>query len=402
MPEKTQEEIFAEKLKGMITESEGKMTEAIKTAVKEFSDGNAEKMAEIMEIAKKQGEEIAAIKANAKATTEVKSIKEGLSIALKARFAECKSVEEIKTSLKENPLVIEVKTAGAITISGNATGTVQTRGAVVWDVAPKQIPFIREFATVSTTSNAILPVMSKSNEDGDAAWTAEGGLKPLRDFDLVVTENTAKKVAEIATFSNEIMQDVDMFLEMLQLDLIEQLNLKEENGILFGTGASNDPTGVADTASAFTLTSISTTDPNNLDAIRAAVAQIVSVNHYPDVAFVNPIDAANMDLAKTDDGAYILPPFTTAEGLKISGVRVIEKNQIPQGYVLVGNFKKVEIYDYQPLTIELGYTGDDWKYNRITARAEKRLHAFVKTNNQNAFVYDTFANIKSAITAPVA
>ena len=392
-------EELAIQIKGMVTESEGKMSAALETRVKELSEGNEAKMAEIMEIAKKQGEEITAMKANARPATEIKSVKEGLSIALKARFAECKSVDEIKASLKENPLVIEVKTAGSILISGNTTGVVQTRGAVVWDVAPKQIPFIREFATVSTTSNAILPVMSKTNEDGDAAWTAENGLKPLRDFDLVVTENTAKKVAEIATFSNEIMQDVDMFLEMLQLDLIEQLNLKEENGILFGTGSSNDPTGVADTASAFTLTSISTTDPNNLDAIRAAVAQIVSLNHYPDVAFVNPIDAANMDLAKTSDGAYVLPPFTTAEGMKISGVRIVEKNQIPQGSVLVGNFKKVEIYDYQPLTIELGYTGDDWKYNRITARAEKRLHAFVKTNNRNAFVYDTFANIKSAITA---
>ena len=392
-------EELAIQIKGMVTESEGKMSAALEAKLKELSEGNEAKVAEIMEIAKKQGEEITAMKANAKPATEIKSVKGGLSIALKARFAECKSVDEIKASLKENPLVIEVKSAGTILISGNATGTVQTRGAVVWDVAPKQIPFIREFATVSTTSNAILPVMSKTNEDGDAAWTGENGLKPLRDFDLVVTENTAKKVAEIATFSNEIMQDVDMFLEMLQLDLIEQLNLKEENGILFGTGNSNDPTGVADTASAFTLTSIGTTDPNNLDAIRAAVAQIVSLNHYPDVAFVNPIDAANMDLTKTNDGAYTLPPFTTAEGLKISGVRVIEKNQIPQGYVLVGNFKKVEIYDYQPLTIELGYTGDDWKYNRITARAEKRLHAFVKTNNQNAFVYDTFANIKSAITA---
>ena len=135
-----------------------------------------------------------------------------------------------------------------------------------------------------------------------------------------------------------------------------------------------------------------------MDAIRAAVAQIVTLNHQPDVCFINPIDAANMDLAKTTDGMYILPPFTTAEGLKISGVRIIEKNQIPAGSLLVGQFSKAEIYDYIPLTIELGYTGDDFKYNRITCRAEKRIHAFVKTNNQNAFVFDTFANIKSAIT----
>jgi len=395
--EKTPEEIMAEKLKGLVTESEGKMTATLEAKLKELSEGNEAKFAEMLEAAKAQGEELRKLK-EAKTTQNYETIKEALAVALKAKFNGM-TVDQIKDSIKNEKLTIEVKTAGAMTISGNATGTVQRRGAVVWDVAPKKIPFIREFATVSTTSNAILPVMSKANEDGDAAWTGEGGLKPLRDFDLVVVEHSAKKIAEIATFSNEIMQDVDMFLEMLQLDLIEQINLVEENGILFGVNGGTDPNGITKTASAFTLTSIETTDPNDMDAIRAAVAQIVSLNHTPDVAFVNPIDAANMDMVKTNDGAYILPPFTTAEGLRISGVRVIEKNQIPQGYILVGQFSKAEIYDYIPLTIELGYTGDDWKYNRITARAEKRIHAFVKTNNQNAFVYDTIANIKAAITA---
>lgn len=391
-------EEFGIEMKSMLKDSEGKMTEAIEAKVKAFSEANDVKFNELVESVKAQGEELRKMRENEKTGEKFECLKDAISKQLKDRFAG-KSLDEIKNSLKNEKLTIEVKAAGNMTIAGNATGTVQRRGAVVWDIAPKRTPFIRDFATVSTTSNAILPIMSKVNEDGDAGWTGEGAVKPLRDFDLVVAEKSAKKVSEVATFSNEIMQDVDMFLEMLTIDLIEQVNLKEEDGILFGTGSGNDPVGVTTVASAYVLTSIETTDPNDMDAIRAAYAQVVSLNHTPTAVFVNPIDAANMDLVKTSEGMYVLPPFTTAEGMVIKGVQVVEKNQIPVGYFLIGDMRKVMIFDYIAMTIELGYNGEDWKYNRITARCEKRLHAYVSSNNENAFVYEAFSTVKSAITA---
>ncbi|MEY4931157.1 MAG: hypothetical protein RI909_1881, partial [Bacteroidota bacterium] len=40
---------------------------------------------------------------------------------------------------------------------------------------------------------------------------------------------------------------------------------------------------------------------------------------------------------------------------------------------------------------------DDFTKNLVTAVAEMRLHSFHSANDEEAFVYDSFADIKSAI-----
>jgi hypothetical protein len=144
---------------------------------------------------------------------------------------------------------------------------------------------------------------------------------------------------------------------------------------------------------------LSTSNPNNFDAIRAAVAQLRSLFFYGNVvAFVNPVDAATMELTKAQDsGVYMLPPFTSSDGTRIAGVRIVEDANIPVGQLLVADLSKFKVLIYKDFRVAWGWENDDFSKNLVTVIGEMRIHSFHSANHAGAFLYDSFADIKAAI-----
>jgi hypothetical protein len=93
----------------------------------------------------------------------------------------------------------------------------------------------------------------------------------------------------------------------------------------------------------------------------------------------------------------VLPPFTTADGRKIGRMAIVEADEIPVGYVLVGDMKRFHVRNYKGPRIEIGYGTDDFEHNLRTIIVEQRLHVYVNSIYTGAFVYDSFATIKAAI-----
>jgi HK97 family phage major capsid protein len=117
------------------------------------------------------------------------------------------------------------------------------------------------------------------------------------------------------------------------------------------------------------------------------------------VAFVNPIDAANMDLSKSaDDGHYLLPPFVSQNGMLVSGVPVVVDNNIAVGNLLIGDMTKYKISMLEGFTIRWGLDSDDFSKNLITVIGEMRFHQYFSANHTGAFIYDAFSDIVAAIT----
>ncbi len=136
-------------------------------------------------------------------------------------------------------------------------------------------------------------------------------------------------------------------------------------------------------------------DPNRIDALIAANTQLKSLNFAGNFVVLNPIDADLMKLAKDDSGAYLLPTDRQA----LAGYTVVESNDIPVGYFLLGDSTKTTIKDYQSLQIAMNYSGTGFADGVVTIRGTKRVLAYTKTQNQPAFIYDSFANVIAAITA---
>jgi hypothetical protein len=49
-------------------------------------------------------------------------------------------------------------------------------------------------------------------------------------------------------------------------------------------------------------------------------------------------------------------------------------------------------------TVKIGWINDDFIKNQFCIVGESRFHAFVKKLDEQAFIYDTIATIKTAIT----
>lgn len=386
--------------KGYITES--KMTEAIAKAIADSKINLADdpEFKRLNEILTKQGLELVAMKEGNGGPERLKSLEE----QIKEQLGEHKSVYEAMEANK-GKLTLTVK----LPINPMATGTIVSPASAYipqptiepgYDRKPLTARFIRMFANVASIATPLAVWAERFNEDGDAGWTAEGYTKPLISFQIRTKDAKAKKVTARAKFTTETLQDIPGFMAELRGDLLDEIEIREEDGILNGVDGGNDPNGVIPQASAYTLVGVFTENANNFDAVKACITQLKTLNFIPNILFTNPVDKANMELSKGTDGHYLLPPFSTADGTVISGVKVVESNTITAGNFLLGDFSKLNIRDYVELTITLGWENDDFSKNLISVVAEKRIIVYIKTHQLPAFIYESFDTVKAAIEIP--
>jgi len=115
-------------------------------------------------------------------------------------------------------------------------------------------------------------------------------------------------------------------------------------------------------------------------------------------AFINPADGAAMDMPKSSEGIYLLPPFMSANGTVVKGVKVYESNLVTAGDLLVGDFSKDALFMKRGIEIKIFEQNEnDALYDRKTITASLRAVNRIKQPDYNAFVYDSFADIISAI-----
>lgn len=241
--------------------------------------------------------------------------------------------------------------------------------------------------------------VNKTNKLGNAEFIGEGVLKPLASFELETETSVPKKVAERMKASTELLYDLEGMESFIRDEIRYEVMIAANTAVLTGVASATSPAGVTTVASAYNLTTISTPNPNNYDAILAAATQIRSLNFTGTLeAYMNPIDIANMKLTKaTDSGVYMIPPFTTTTGMVINGIEVIEDNNIAVGSLLIGDMTKYRILMHQDFFIKFGWEDDDFSKNLVTVIGEMRFHQYTSSNWSGAWVYDTFANIKAAL-----
>lgn len=243
--------------------------------------------------------------------------------------------------------------------------------------------------------------INMTNPQGAAAFIGPGVAKPGISFEIVAETSNAKKIADSAKAVTELLQDIDGMTTFIEQELRAQVMLKVNSTLMTGVSSSTVPAGIQTLSTTYTTTTIKTTNPTFVDALRAVVGQMRSGKLTGEIdIFINSIDAANMDIAKAvDSGVYLLPPFVTSSGMRIAGARIHEDPNVPVGYFQAAFMKYYRILIYKDFTISWGWENDDFTKNLVTAVGEMRLHQFFNSIYTGAFVYDTFDNVVTAITA---
>jgi len=356
----------------------------------------------------KQGEEITKLKQQLSAKVD-----EPLSVrAQVAKWNETNkdAIAKIKSGQKADLTTLEIRAADSpmtpTTVFGGGSGSVSLGAAALilngapvidllrvqptlWDLLPKGRTNLETFPWV----NKKVPANS-----GAADFLAPGSAKPKVSFTLEAEKSNAKKPAVSMKVATELLDDIDGMTSYIEAELIYQLKT-HINSILMGNAAASatDPAGIRSFAVAYTLTGIETQNPNNWDCARAVIAQMrAAFIDGPILILMNPVDTANMDMAKAVSAGQYL-------GLNlrpIPGGYIVEDYNVTAGNIMAIALDALKTLMYKDVRIAYGWENDDFTKNLVTAICEARFHQFHSDNHANAFVYEQLADIKSAIAIP--
>jgi hypothetical protein len=319
-------------------------------------------------------------------------------------------IKEINTS-KSGVIELQLKAVANLTTGSgvntsppNITGTQQ---AQMGNINLRDLGVIGLTSMFQTDLGAY-PYTESTPKDGDYTFLAEGGTKPQIDF--VWETNYAKPVKTAAwiRLTDESIKDVRGLQNVANDYLFKKHNLKKSKGILFGDGISPNPKGATTYGRVFAAgdMALAVANPNFLDVMNACVTDIATTHNYEDempylanLVMINPIDFyLNLTSAKDGDGKPLYPTASLFSQVNIGGITVIPEESIPSGKIFVADMSKYNTTDYVGYTVKIGFVNDDFIKNQFVILGESRFHAFVKKLDEQAFIYDDIATIKTAIT----
>lgn len=353
-----------------------------------------------------------AIRKSENGQVEIKSIEQQVEDQLKDFITVGKNGEravDLRTACKQAPgfkksltVVIDKKAVTPVTSTGVAPHYNSTVDNDL-SVEPRAQTVIRRFANVASISTRSLTYAEFDPGEEEAEWVPEGGLKPMMSGTLSEVTINAGKVALGTKVTEETLSDLPQLVAEVRAEIINRIGLKEEEGILNGTGSGGQIKGIVADIPTFSLTNLKVEKANTYDVIVGMYTQVVSMSNMayrPNLVLMHPLDYAQMQLTKDLNGQY-LRPFRIGDEL-IQGLRVETSTAIAQGDIWIGDFNYLNIRDVWVLTITLGWENDDFTKNMVTILGEKRLIVYIKKQYKTAFVKDKIATVVEAITPATA
>jgi len=324
-----------------------------------------------------------------------------------------KRVDMIKQALEQNKIAdlkkgesrtFEIKAiTGASMVAGDDLVALPFREVEI-DKAARNMPFVQNLIPWGSTSSSTIDWLEQTTKTDSSATRAENDV--IAEGNLGYTEKSVKVkgLAEMIKVTEESLRDYSFLASEINTELMNDLNLLLSDQLLSGTGLTTNIEGLLEKAQAFAAGDFANAvhNANYLDVIRAAVNQIVVAGKgkfSPNYCLVHPTDLAKMNMTKDTTGQYVLPGWTTDNGIRISGVQIVANTGMTSGDYLIGDFTRAKGFVRDSLEIKTGWEGDDFKYNRVTVRATMRVALRVKAQDELAFVTGDFETDLATIEA---
>jgi hypothetical protein len=325
------------------------------------------------------------------------------------------NAEEIKTMKNAGHGLIEmtVKVVGDIT-TGSATnpdGIPELAGVQM--AAPTNVnlraSIVDALVNKFNTNQSVYAYTESTPKDGDFGFIAEGTAKSQVDFKVETRYAEPCKVAGYEILTEESVQDIPNLQSIATNFLRAKHDLKRQNGILFGTGVAPECKGATVYGRTFVAGGMANcvSDTNFMDVVNACITDIYTTQNYQDempymanIVMINPIDFfCDLVSAKDLNGLPLYPTASLFNRVTIGGVTIVPFQDIPAGKIFVADMSKYNVTNYIGYTVRIGWINDQFITNKFTMVGESRFHAFVKKLDEQAFIYDDIATIKTAITA---
>lgn len=324
-----------------------------------------------------------------------------------------KNMDKIKEIQKAGSGVIEITLKAPSNITTQSGSVAPVPNTVGTNLAPLTSVNLREIGILPYTTNlntsvASYPYTEAKPKDGNYEFVAEGGVKPQVDLTWETNFANPKKTAAWMRLTMESVQDV-VGLESIARDFLQKKhNLKKSKGILFGTGIGEEPKGATTYGRLFSAgpLALAVENPNFMDVVNASITDIATTHNFEDeipyianFVAINPNDFfIQLVSAKDSDGKPLYPTATLFNMVNIGAVTIWADESIPVGKIFTADMSKYNTTNYTGYNIKIGWINDDFIKNQFVILGESRFHAFVKKLDEQAFIYDNIATIKTAIT----
>lgn len=244
---------------------------------------------------------------------------------------------------------------------------------------PQRRMTIRDLLTPGRTSSNSIQYVKETGFTNNAATVTEtaGTAKAQSEikFDLASTNVTT--IAHWVLATKQILDDVPQLQSFIDGRLRYGLAYAEEGQLLNGGGTGTDLNGIYTQATAYSQPIVPSAAGNltKIDVLRLAILQATLAELPATGIVLHPSDWADIELTKTDDGAYL---FANPQGNvepRLWGLPVVPTQAMTVDKFLVGAFQLgAQIFDREDANVAISTEdSDNFRKNLVTIRAEERL-----------------------------
>lgn len=308
------------------------------------------------------------------------------------------SISKTAFYIQKDPAALTGATSLGATTPANAFAV--NNNQMIVPLARRQ-RHVREVIGMSPTDEAVFPFLRETAKEGAVdVQNPEGAAKAQIEYKSELVFATESTIAAFQLIGRQTLSNVRGLSSFIQLHMVKDLLLKEDQQLLFGTGANGQVQGFfgsgAQGMSGFNLTTL---NANIYDVIAACASKLAALDYTANFAMLNPVDYWNMVIEKDKDERYQNNVIfdSAASTLFVFGIPTVASTAIPAGNLGVGDSNYVMPMQREGISLRFSEEdSDNFQKNLVTARVEERILQPVL--RPNAFVYGSIATAKAAIS----
>lgn len=376
-----------------------KLQESI-DALKSNEDLNA-----VKSLATKLEGEIEALKE--KANEPVKSEPKNFLQALKAAVTGNEQYKRVvEGGNQTEPIHMTVKAAVTMgldttveAVGSESQVSITQNTGIVSTIRKRLLKYLSAGVSVGTLSGNKAMWIEELDEQGTPIFIGEGDTKTQLSVRYEERDKKARKIGVHGKVTTEMLRNLPMLVNYIQNNLMRRVDILTEDQLFGGNDTGDNLAGIIGYASAYTGGGLTDLAPSYADVFRGLALQVEKAHGIASAVFVRPEILAEMDIAKDADGTYQLPPFRSAEGSLVAGMRLISTNGLPSGTDFVGgDLSVVNVMFSDNMSVQIGLDGNDFTKNLKTILVEQELVQFVSANDTQVLVKGDMAAALAAIT----
>jgi HK97 family phage major capsid protein len=252
---------------------------------------------------------------------------------------------------------------------------------------------IRDLITPGRTDKNAIQYIKETGFTNAAATVSEtsGATKPQSGIKFDIVTSAVTTIAHWVWATKQILDDVPQLMSYIDGRLKYGLQYVEEGQILNGPGGGSDLNGIYTQATAYSAPITPTMAGNltKIDVIRLAILQAFLAEYPANGIVLHPSDWADIELTKTDEGAYLFANPQNGTDPRLWRLPVVETQAMTQDNFLTGAFQLgAQLFDREDANVQISTEdGDNFKKNLVTILGEERValavyrpESFIKGN----------------------